>query len=51
MQTQFPYRTGVICGVVTPKDLVSNDKTPLQNHENISKILEKNLNLAVKKDE
>ena len=49
-QTQFPYRTRVMYGVVTPKDLVWNDKTPLQNHENIWKILEKNLNFAVKKD-
>ena len=30
-QSQYPYRTGVICGVVTPKDSVQNGKTPLQN--------------------
>ena len=31
-QTQFPYRAGVICGVVTPKDNAQNDETPLQKH-------------------
>ena len=31
-QTQFPYKTGVICGVVTPKDNAQNDETPLQNY-------------------
>ena len=31
-QTQFPYRTGIISVVVTPKDNAKNDKTPLQNH-------------------
>ena len=41
---------GFIWGVVTPKDLVWDDKTPLQNHENIWKILRKNLNFVVKKD-
>ena len=40
----------VICGVVTPKDLVWNDKTPMQNHENIWYILGKNLNFVVRKD-
>ena len=30
---QFPYRTGVICGVVTPKKNVWNDKIPLQKKE------------------
>ena len=30
-QTQFSYRTGVICGVVKPKDNVKIDKTPLQS--------------------
>ena len=29
-QTQFPYRTEVICGVVTPKDNIWNDKNLLQ---------------------
>ena len=49
-QTQFPYRTRVICGAVTPKGNVRNDKNPLENHENIWLDPTKNLNFAVKKD-
>ena len=37
-------------GYMWRRHLVGNDKTPLQNHENILKILGKNLNFAVKKD-
>ena len=33
-QTQFPSRTGVLFGMVTPKHNALNDKNPLQNHEN-----------------
>ena len=42
-----PYRTGVICGVVTTKENVLNEKTPLQKHENILLDPGKKLNFAV----
>ena len=32
-QTQFSYRTGVICRVVTPKGNAWNGKTPLQKNK------------------
>ena len=28
-QTWFPYRTGVICGIITPKDKTADSQTPL----------------------
>ena len=47
-QPQFPYRTGVICGVVTPKGNVQSDKNPLQNDILVNP--GKKLHFAVKKN-
>ena len=47
-QTQFPYRSGVISGIVTPKDDVQNDKAPLRKDNVVDP--GKKLHFAVKEN-